>query len=151
MGRSPRRRDSILTSVENMCEQLLGGDVGVTQTLSSYLALTGMDKYTEQQANKLIRSTIESMDNQSIIGIQQNLAMYALTGSEDVVKFYKWLNSRLIKVLKKEWSIQKFFGAWDKAYDSISDKMNSEQTKFTDRIGIANIVMMVNDLKGDNK
>jgi hypothetical protein len=110
------------------------------------------DEYTEEETNEMtiiLKDVFHKMGKPSVTTLQQNVALYSMDRPPDIQKFYRWLNARLTKVLTEEWTLKQFMSAWDKAYDSISDKMNSEQTKFTDRIGIANIVMMVNDLKGE--
>jgi len=147
MDEGNRRRSTVLKSVDRMVEQLNNGDKSVAETIIDYMQLTGFAEDEENLANMTIEKAFEKLSNQKIVLLQENLGLYTLTSGQEVKKFYMWLNARLEKVRIGEWTKDKFLGIWDNAIDGIMKKTNDKSISKMDRIGITNIIIMINDLE----
>ena len=147
MDDSSRRRSTVLKSMDMMCEQLNQGVKGVAETIADYMQLTGFVEGEEAIVNMTIDEAFSKMENQKIVLIQQNLGIYTETAEAETKKFYIWLNARLEKLRTEEWTSEQFFESWYKAYDGITKKIQDQKTPGMDRIGIVNIISMINEIK----
>ena len=147
MDDSSRRRSTVLKSMDMMCEQLNQGVKGVAETIADYMQLTGFVEGEEAIVNMTIDEAFSKMENQKIVLIQQNLGIYTETAEAETKKFYIWLNARLEKLRTEEWTSEQFFESWLKAYNGITKKIQDPKTTAMDRIGIVNIISMINDIK----
>ena len=130
-----------------MCEQLEQGVKGVAETMADFMQLTGFAEGEEAIANMTIEEAFSKIKNQKIVSIQENLGLYTETAEAETKKFYIWLNARLEKLRTEEWTKQRFFESWYKAYDGIIKKAKDPATTTMDRIGIVNIMIMINDIE----
>jgi len=130
-----------------MCEQLNQGVKGVAETIADYMQLTGFVEGEEAIVNMTIDEAFSKMENQKIVLIQQNLGIYTETAEAETKKFYIWLNARLEKLRTEEWTSEQFFESWLKAYNGITKKIKDPKTTAMDRIGIVNIISMINEIK----
>lgn len=137
-----------IMTLEVMIEQMLEGDYSVFDTTKALIE-ADLEKEDNKRIMNLFTEVYNSLDNQEISDIQMTLSLYALNCDEDIEKFYKWVNDRLELVKNKKWKLSKFFATWDKAYTGIHLKMGDNDVLTMDKLGIANIVMMINDLKGE--
>ena len=135
-----------IATIEVMIEQMLEGDYSVFETTKTIIN-ADMTKEETDKIFKLFTEAYNSLELQNVTDIQISLALYSIDCTESMQKFFKWVNDRLEKVVKKEWTLQKFLEVWDKNYTSIHIKMGDKDLGTKNRMAIANIVYFINDLK----
>lgn len=136
-----------MMTIEVMIEQMLEGDYSVFETSKEIFNADITEEETKKMV-KLFTEAYNSLEFTNIADIQMSLALYSIDADENMTKFYKWVNDRLEKVVKKEWTFKKFFDIWDKNYTMIHDKMGDD-IGVKNRLSIANIVYFINELKED--
>lgn len=135
---------------EYLAQQVLVKDdpTSCYELMEEYLK-ANFEKEENEKIINIIRETITDIGKPNITDIQENIALYAVERPDTMVKFYKWLNTRLNKVITEEWTLKEFIADWDSNYNKITKKMNSTKTQIIDRLALANIVIFIEDLKED--
>ena len=101
----------------------------------------------QEQVNNILKETFKNIGHKDIATIQQNMASYINFSSDSIIKFYKWLNKRLNKVVNEEWTLKEFFEEWDKHSNSILKKAKDTTITPMERGAIRNIIIFINNLE----
>ena len=108
------------------------------------------EELTEEESKKVMEMLNEVCDRigrPTVTDVQQNLATYSIGASDEMKKFYRWLNGKLEKVVKGEWDEKQFREYWNLQAEKVVDKMNDKGTGLLNRLALANIIIMIEDIK----
>jgi len=139
-----------VNTLEIMITQLEEGDYSVFETVKNILE-ADLTPEENIKVNKLFTRVYNALEDEDINNIQMSLALYSINRAENIQKIYTWLNKRLEQIKTKEWTKEKFFKQWDKAYPNILDLMSSDETPHIDSLALSNVVAFVNKLREDGE